>query len=170
MFKAIAAKSRTAAAHNAARREVQAVAKAAWCRGDKTAWRQARERLAAMPGYRRPCRASTRQRIRATQRSALTAARREQLVPVNAAALVEMTLAELALLRFLNELLPPLVAIDSQGFESWRAIGDHLGNREHKSEHIPHHGRDLDGESVALGLRRARSTPCALRVRSRHRP
>ncbi|MEY9864258.1 integrase [Catenulispora sp. GAS73] len=103
MFTGIEVRSQTAAADNAARREVEAAAKAAWHRGDRTAWRQAREQLAAMPGYRRPCGASTRQRIRATLRSALTAARREQLVTVNVAALVEMPPGESAKARVWTE-------------------------------------------------------------------
>ena len=90
MFTAIAADAETAKVSNTSRRRVEAAAKAAWHRKDTAAWQQAREQLASMPPYRRPCEAATRLRIRSTLRSALTAAQREQLVLVNVASLVQM--------------------------------------------------------------------------------
>lgn len=90
MFAQIAADAEAAKTDNAKRHRVEAAAQAAWHRKDMAAWRLARERLASMPAYRRPCEAATRLRIRATLRSALTAAQREQLVVVNVASLVQM--------------------------------------------------------------------------------
>ena len=114
MFTAIAADAEMAKADNAARHRVEAEAKAAWNRKDTAAWRRARDQLASMPAYRRPCEASTRLRIRATLRSALTAAQREQLVLVNVASLVQMPAGRSAKARVWT----------TERVRRWRATGE----------------------------------------------
>jgi integrase len=64
--------------------------KAARKAGDRQAARGLKEKLEAMPPYRKPINAATRQRIRATLRSALSAACTQQLITVNVAALADL--------------------------------------------------------------------------------
>jgi integrase len=90
MFDAITADVAAREASNAERRAVMEQARAAWHRQDLDAWQQARERLAALPPFGRPCHAASRSRIRATLRSALSAACSQQLITINVAALAEI--------------------------------------------------------------------------------
>ncbi|MEY9860083.1 integrase [Catenulispora sp. GAS73] len=90
MFDAIAQEAAAAEANNVARREADAARKAAWASGDRAAWRQAKDRLAALPAFRLPCHAATRFRLRSALRSALSAACAQQLVTINVAALAEI--------------------------------------------------------------------------------
>jgi integrase len=90
MFDATAQEAAAAEANHAARREADAARKAAWARGDRPAWRQAKDRLAALPAFRPPCHAATRFRLRSALRSALSAACAQQLITINVAALAEI--------------------------------------------------------------------------------
>lgn len=87
---AIAERSLVIAEENAARHAVTAAAKKAWHAGDKDAAAAARDKLAAMPPFRRPAKAATVQRIRAVLRSALSDAVAQQLIGVNVAKLVNL--------------------------------------------------------------------------------
>lgn len=89
-FEKIAEEAEEIAANNAARHAVLAASKKAWRDHNATAAHTARETLATMPGFRRPVRAASIQRIRAALRSALTDAVNEQLITVNVAKLVQL--------------------------------------------------------------------------------
>ncbi|OLE24832.1 MAG: hypothetical protein AUG49_12390 [Catenulispora sp. 13_1_20CM_3_70_7] len=90
MFTAIAAEAEAISAANEARREGETAWKTARKAKDRSAVRQWKTELEAMPPFRKPANAATRLRIRATLRSALSAACTQQLITVNVAALADL--------------------------------------------------------------------------------
>jgi integrase len=95
MFEEIAKEAARNAENNRARRAVDDARKRAWRNNDWHALNAARNRLAEMEPFQRPCGPARAQRIRATLRSALEdAIKVEGLLTVNAAKLVKMTPAK----------------------------------------------------------------------------
>lgn len=114
MFTAIADEAEIIPAENAARRAMKEAAAKAWKDSNPEAVRLCREQLAAMPPFRRPAQAATRQRIRATLRSALTAACKQQLLTVNVAKLVELESGK----------RPKALVWNTARVARWRATGE----------------------------------------------
>ena len=114
MFTTIAEDADIIPAENAARRAVEAAAKQAWKDSDPVARRAAVATLAAMPPYRRPVGAATRQRIRATLRSALSDACAQQLISLNVAKLVHLESGK----------RPKARVWTPERVERWRATGE----------------------------------------------
>jgi integrase len=90
MFAAISEEADLIPAQNNARRAVHDALDSARKRGDHAAARAASNALAQMPPFRRPAKATSRQRIRATLRSALSAACEQELITVNVAKLLSL--------------------------------------------------------------------------------
>ncbi|MFD0393283.1 hypothetical protein ACFQ3Z_15730 [Streptomyces nogalater] len=117
-FDEIDDRNEVVAAENAARREQEARCK--WGKNGRPSRAESerlaaeREKLAAMPPYRRITGPATKQRIRATLRAALNAAIRQQLITFNAAEWVELESGK----------RPKAKLWTDQHVEHWRRTGE----------------------------------------------